>query len=450
MKKTVFALLLLCAMVLAGAEYKLAFSSSKKDAIYNVGEDILLSAQLLKDGKAATGCLITYSLHREGQVISSGKHTVSETPLTVSTKLDKPGWTHIYCKSFDENGNVLRIKTVFRGKPVVRNLEGGIGAMVEPHKIDISIKEPADFDAFWGNIKKSVLAHPLKVLEKVDVTPAKQKKNFSVYDVKVSCIGDQPVSGYLVIPKGGKDAKFPALVTFHGAGFRSSAMQFGYAGKGLIAFDVNAHGVPNGQAPAFYQNYRTQLNKKLGGRYNHSGKEDRDKYFYKNVYMRVIRALQYVKSLPEWDGKNLFIVGGSQGGAQAIVACALDHDVTMARALVPALCDHSGNLTGRQSGWPRVYSGVNGKPESEKALQTMAYYDNVFFARRIKCPLYTCTGFIDKVCSPTSVYAFYNNLPENIVKSMTITPTAPHTAGEKYFSNALDKYLKKIKKENKR
>ena len=80
----------------------------------------------------------------------------------------------------------------------------------------------------------------------------------------------------------------------------------------------------------------------------------------------------------------------------------------------------------------------------------MAYYDNVFFARRIKCPLYTCTGFIDKVCSPTSVYAFYNNLPENIVKSMTITPTAPHTAGEKYFSNALDKYLKKIKKENKR
>ena len=123
MKKFALALLLLGALVLSGADYKLAFSSSKKGAIYNVGEEIVLSAQLLKDGKAASGCKITYSLYREGQVISSGKHTVSEKPLTISTKLEKPGWTHIYCKSFDENGKVLRIKTVFRGKPVVRNLD---------------------------------------------------------------------------------------------------------------------------------------------------------------------------------------------------------------------------------------------------------------------------------------------------------------------------------------
>lgn len=448
MKRIALAMLMLCALAVWGAEYKLAFTSSKKGAVYNIGEKIVLSAQLLKDGTAAVGCTMTYSLYREGKVIKTGKHTVGATPLTITTTLDKPGWTHIYCKSFDEKGKILRVKRVFRGKPVVRNLEGGIGAMAEPHKINITIDEPADFDAFWGGIRKAVLTDPVKVLEKIDVTPANQKKRFTVYDMKVSCIGDQPVSGYLVIPKGKKGKKFPALVSFHGAGFRSSAMQFGYANKGLIAFDVNAHGVPNGQSKEFYQNYRAQLNKKLGGRYNHSGKEDRDKYFYKNVYMRVIRALQYVKTLPEWDGKNLFVVGGSQGGAQVIAACALDHDVTMARALVPALGDHSGNLTGRQSGWPRVYVGINGKPESEKALKTMAYYDNAFFARRIKCPIYTCTGFIDTVCSPTSVYAFYNNLPDTTFKSMTITPTAPHTAGENYFSAALDKYLNKIKKEN--
>ena len=57
---------------------------------------------------------------------------------------------------------------------------------------------------------------------------------------------------------------------------------------------------------------------------------------------------------------------------------------------------------------------------------------------------------IDTVCSPTSVYAFYNNLPATTFKSMTVTPTAPHTAGENYFSGALDKYLAKIKKENKK
>ena len=66
MKKFALALLLLGALVLSGADYKLAFSSSKKGAIYNVGEEIVLSAQLLKDGKAASGCKITYSLYREG------------------------------------------------------------------------------------------------------------------------------------------------------------------------------------------------------------------------------------------------------------------------------------------------------------------------------------------------------------------------------------------------
>jgi cephalosporin-C deacetylase-like acetyl esterase len=110
------------------------------------------------------------------------------------------------------------------------------------------------------------------------------------------------------------------------------------------------------------------------------------------------------------------------------------------------MSDHSGILAGRQSGWPRACETADGKPESQKAFENMAYYDDVFFGRRIKCPIYTCTGFIDTVCSRTSVYAFYNNLPKDTFKSMTTTPTAPHTAGEKYFGKALDDYLANIRK----
>ena len=266
--------------------------------------------------------------------------------------------------------------------------------------------------------------------------------------MKVNSIAKRPVSGYLVIPKNAKPKSLPALVSFHGAGFRSAGMQMGYAGKGMIAFDVNAHGIPNGQSKEFYAKVRADITRERGGRYNHSQKEDREKYYYKDVYIRVLRSLQYVKSLPEWDGKNLIIIGGSQGGAQAIVAAALDLDVTLCRALVPAMSDHSGVLAGRQSGWPRACETADGKPDTQKAFENMAYYDDVFFGRRIKCPIYTCTGFIDTVCSPTSVYAFYNNLPESTFKSMTTTPTAPHTAGEKYFGAALDKYLANIRKGN--
>ena len=440
---------LIAAVSLSAVEYTMKFTAGKPEAIYKAGEEIIFSAQLLADGKAALGCTVDYTLYHHNKTVKSGKAAVTDKPLVLSTKLDKPGWVHIYCV-FKKDGKILKRNVIFRGKPVIRNVSGGIGAMIEPEKIDIAVKEPADFDEFWGRIKKETYAQPIKELEKIDITPAKQKNKFVVYDVKVNAIANRPVSGYLVIPKNAKPKSLPALVSFHGAGFRSAGMQIGYASRNMIAFDVNAHGIPNGKSKEFYAKVRSDITKERGGRYNHSQKEDREKYYYKDVYIRVIRALQYVKSLPEWDGKNLFIVGGSQGGAQAIVAAALDQDVTMCRALVPAMSDHSGILSGRQSGWPRACETADGKPDTQKAFENMAYYDDVFFGRRIKCPIYTCTGFIDTVCSPTSVYAFYNNLPQSTFKSMTITPTAPHTAGEKYFDAALNKYLAKIRKGDKK
>ena len=447
MKKIMAFALLLLVFSLSAVEYTMKFTSCKADAIYKAGEKITFTGQLLADGKIASGCIYDYKLCYNNVPVKTGKGVISGEPLVITASLDKPGWVHLYCIFKSPDGKVLRRQVMYRGKMVTRDVSGGIGAMIEPEKIDIAIDEPADFDEFWGNIRKQTLALPIKVLEMVDVTPKNRRDKFVVYDMKVNCIGNRPVSGYLVIPKGAKPKSLPALVCYHGAGFRSSGMQFDYAAKGMIVFDVNAHGIPNGKSKEYYHKVRLATNKECGGRYNHSGKEDREKYYYKNVYIRVLRSLQYVKSLPEWDGENLIVNGGSQGGAQTIVAAALDPDVDMCRAMVPAMCDHSGKLAGRENGWPRVYGvTADGKPEFPEAVKTMAYYDGVFFGRRIKCPLYTCTGFIDTVCVPTSVYAFYNNLPKDTPKFMTTTPTAPHTAGEKHFRKALDEYLKNIRK----
>ena len=92
----------------------------------------------------------------------------------------------------------------------------------------------------------------------------------------VNSIANRPVSGYLVMPKNAKPKSLPALVAFHGAGFRSSTMQLGYANKGMITFDVNAHGIANGKSKAFYDQVRKDITKERGGRYNHSKKEDRE------------------------------------------------------------------------------------------------------------------------------------------------------------------------------
>jgi cephalosporin-C deacetylase len=113
---------------------------------------------------------------------------------------------------------------------------------------------------------------------------------------------------------------------------------------------------------------------------------------------------------PEWDGCTLIVHGSSQGGAQSIVAAGLDSRVTLLAAGVPALCDHTGAVVGRVSGWPKlVPNDADGKPNA-KVLEAARYYDAVNFARRTKAAGIVTVGFIDTTCPPTSVYAAYNAL----------------------------------------
>lgn len=78
--------------------------------------------------------------------------------------------------------------------------------------------------------------------------------------------------------------------------------------------------------------------------YPRQGQASRDTFYFKGMYMRVLRALAYAKTRPEWDGRTLLVYGGSQGGAQAMAAAALDPDVSFCLVTVPALCDHAGSL----------------------------------------------------------------------------------------------------------
>ena len=48
--------------------------------------------------------------------------------------------------------------------------------------------------------------------------------------------------------------------------------------------------------------------------------------------------------------------------------------------------------------------------EWKNHLDIINYYDLVWCARRIKCPILVSVGFVDNSCPPTGIYAFYNEL----------------------------------------
>lgn len=308
---------------------------------------------------------------------------------------------------------------------------------VDIDKITQSEAKPADFANFWRDRKAELAKVPLKAQEKQVYYKNKDYNDIVIFDVKVDCIDGVPVSGYLTMPANAKEKSLPALVNFHGAGVRSSAMPLAEAKRNILAFDVNAHGILNGQAASYYND----LDKTVLADYRRKNADNRDKIYYKNMFLRTFRALEYIKSRPEWDGRILIVSGGSQGGAQAIVAAALDNDVTCCVAMVPALSDHHGILHNRMSSWPYFIQRKNGIPISEAIVEAVKYFDVANFASEInsQTECFFSLGFLDTTCPPSSVCAAFNAL-KTTQKTLYLAQKQGHTLTPDVFSLS-DKFI---------
>jgi cephalosporin-C deacetylase-like acetyl esterase len=185
------------------------------------------------------------------------------------------------------------------------------------------------------------------------------------------------------------------------------------AERGVITLEIGIHGIPVTMDPGVY----TDLYQGALYQYFTYNLDSRERYYYRRVYLGCVRANDFLTSLPQYDGTNLGVAGGSQGGALSIVTAALDSRVKYLAAFYPALSDVTGYLNGRAGGWPHLFDKVNLRHHNIKEkLETVKYYDVANFARLIKVPGFYSWGFNDETCPPTSMYASYNviNAPKEL------------------------------------
>ena len=172
-----------------------------------------------------------------------------------------------------------------------------------------------------------------------------------------------------------------------------------------------------------------------------NGLDNKDNYYMKRVYLSCLRCIDLLTSLPEWDGKNVIVQGGSQGGALAMITAGLDKRVTACVVNHPALSDMAGYMAGRTGGYPHFFR-TKGMDTKEK-LETMSYYDVVNFARLIKADTFMTWGFNDNTCPPTTSYAVYNTL--ECSKEALITPINEHWTSEETERGHLEWIKKHLK-----
>lgn len=404
-------------------------STDRQDAIYHKGDKAKFLISLLDEGgRPVAGKPVNVSLKREIEKLQAVQVETKEEPVEVEGIMNKPGF--ILCAASFEYGP---------GKKAV----GMAGAGFDPFEIKPPKAAPADFMQFWDAEKARLESVPMNpILVPVEVG-ADMKGKVETFDLKLNCSGGAPVSGYYSRPVNAVKGSCPAFLNVHGAGVSSSSrMEWGAAqGLMLIAMDINAHGIDNGKPQEFYDELE---NGRLKG-YPYFGCDDRDTCYFKGMFLRVLRALEFLKAQPEWDGKTLVIWGSSQGGAQALVGAALDPQVTFCVALVPAMCNHSANLNGYDPGWPHFVSfDASGKPSDERISKSVPYYDIVNFTPYIKAQTFVTTGFIDITCCPSSVYAAYNNIAAQ--KEIVNYPLMGHVYKSEEGSARLSSYLENIKK----
>ena len=328
------------------------------------------------DGKKASG----------RELVTPGK------PVVITTKLNKPGFVRIQAYLVDNKGRNVQKRN--RNKKLESIcFEGGAG--VQPEKLQPAAAEPADFDAFWAKQKAKLAAVPLKSkMEKI-----KSTKNVDIYAVTVDCAGPRPVTGYLTIPVGAKDKSLGAIAFYQGYGTPVPRPPAD-GPRNQIRFHVNAHGCDLGKDSAYYNDFYAKI-KSNGQIYAFDKKQNSDPEtaYFNGMALRVMRSLQFLKSLPQWNGKDLVASGGSQGGLQTIWAAALDPDVSRADSSITWCCDFVGPTQGRLNGWRPPY------------VPALNYYDSVFHAKRIKCPIVISrAGLGDYVCPPSGLAILYNNI----------------------------------------
>lgn len=363
--------------------------TDERKCFYEIGEPMTFRLKL-GGGKIPAGDW-TFRWKRTGD---DGKVEEGTAPLPVTEPF-------VYRTTLDRSGFVRLFAEVVGAGPNVK-FDGGAGAGFD--KIVQTKGEPADFDAFWARELKALADLPLDPqLEEV----ASPRVDVKLCRFRLGCTHGKPSTGFISIPR--RPGKYPVRLRFFGYNEswspRATAVP---SAKDVpndeIVLRVNAHGLENGRDAAYYAAARKAAGSNgYGHGFDPAENAKPETCYFLGMVLRGVRAAQWAKTLPEWNGRKMIVYGGSQGGAQSLWVTALEPAVTDAEVFVPWMCDFRGKALGGRSGtdWGPAYA------------PGLDYFDIVNFAKRIRPGTYVNifhAGLGDYICPPSGIASLYHAL----------------------------------------
>lgn len=378
--------------------------TAEDKCFYAAGETMTFRLQVGGIAELPAGSwTIAWTRTGDDGVTQSGTAPVSlSAPCEITTSLDRPGF--------------VRLEAHVVGAPDAVRFDGGAG--VDFAGIVANQGEPSDFEGFWRHQLAGLARVPMDP-EAVEITSP--KAGVKLYRVRLGCVGGKPATGYLSVPEG--EGPYVAQLVFYGYNESWSEGALNPPSAGIIAansiqFRVNAHGLELGREASYYAAAREAVSFGANGHgWNPADNAAPETCYFLNMALRGVRAAEYVQTLPKWNGRDLYVTGGSQGALQSVLVASLCPKVSRADVNINWLCDLRGKAFGG-----RLASEF--QPEYRPGLD---YFDEVFHARRIgaACAVYVSqAGLGDYTSPPSGIACFYNAL--RCKKSITFKQNAEH------------------------
>jgi cephalosporin-C deacetylase len=403
---------------------KFTIRADQKTGIYTPKDNVTWTVEL-QDGDKPVEGEISYTVKLGGlKVIDKG-----------TRKLDG-GKTQFTATREDAGVLLLTVNFVPMGSK--QAIVGYGAAVFAPSEIKPSSPAPKDFDEFWATKIAAMQTIPMNAtFEKAESGNPK----IEYYKFTLDHVNGTKVYGQLAKPVGGKNLSALLQVQWAGVYGLQRDWVTGYAAQGWLAVNISAHNLPIDQPEAFYaEKAKKELNDYPG-----IGNDNRETSYFLPMFLSCRRAVDFITTREDWNGKMIAVHGGSQGGYQAIVTAALCPNVNAMAASVPAGCDHTGKLAGREPGWPNWASRTWMKRDEGKMLEAAKYFDAMHFASRVKCPSLVGVGLIDTVCPAEGIFATCNQLagPKEII----IMPTADHGGDHANYHKRFGPFLMNVRSE---
>lgn len=380
------------------------------DWLYQTGENAKVEVSFCK-----------YGIPRDGELKYSIGNDMLQPDKHGSVKL-KNGRAVINMGTKKTPGfRDMKLSVSLDGKTYEHHIKVGFSV----DKIKPYTQEPQNFRSFWQKNVEELKQVPMSYTKELYKDYCTEKIDCYLVKLQIDKMGHS-MYGFLFYPKNAQPGKHPVVLCPPGAGIKTIKDPMRnkyYAENGFVRFEVEIHGLDPRISSETFGEISRAFNDRNGG-YLANGLENKDIYYMKHVYVGLVRCIDFLTSLPEWDGKNVAVQGGSQGGALAIIAAGLDSRVTQCVANHPALSDMAGYAAkGGTGGYPHFCR----QPQilsNKDCLNTLAYFDVVNFARYVKAPTYLTWGYNDVTCPPTTSYAVWNTL--KCTKESLLTPINEH------------------------